>query len=180
LSWAIRDWKIGAVLQYASGMPIKVPTANSQLSSLLFRDTFANRVSGQPLWKPGVNINDRSTYDPYKDFVLNPKAWVDPPAGQFSYSPGYYSDYRYMRRPSESMSIGRIFRIKEGINLSIRADFQNILNRLVMPDPTATNAGATQTANPVTGQTQSGFGYIATTGTGTAPRSGIIVARIQF
>jgi hypothetical protein len=180
LSWAIRDWKIGAVLQYASGMPIKVPTANSQLSSLLFRDTFANRVSGQPLWKPGVNINDRSTYDPYKDFVLNPKAWVDPPAGQFSYSPGYYSDYRYMRRPSESMSIGRIFRIKEEINLSIRADFQNILNRLVMPDPTATNAGATQTANPVTGQTQSGFGYIATTGTGTAPRSGIIVARIQF
>jgi hypothetical protein len=85
-----------------------------------------------------------------------------------------------MRRPSEAASIGRIFRLKEGISLSIRADFQNLFNRLVMPDPTATNAQATQTVNPATGQTQSGFGYIATNGTGTAPRSGIIVARIQF
>jgi hypothetical protein len=180
LSWAIRDWRLGFVIQYASGMPVKVPIANSQLNSLLFRDTFANRVPDEPLWKPGVDINDRSTYDPYKDFVLNPKAWVDPPAGQFSYSPGYYSEYRYMRRPSEAASIGRIFRLKEGISLSIRADFQNLFNRLVMPDPTATNAQATQTVNPATGQTQSGFGYIATNGTGTAPRSGIIVARIQF
>ncbi len=192
LSWAIRDWTFGAVLQYASGMPIKVPTANSQLNSLLFRDTFANRVSGQPLFlrtrkdTSGVittspmDINDRSSYDPYSDFVLNPAAWVDPPAGQFSYSPGYYSDYSYKRRPSEAMSIGRIFRVKEEVSLSIRADFQNIFNRLVIPDPTATNAKATQNVNPNTGQTQSGFGYIATNGTGTAPRSGIIVVRIQF
>jgi hypothetical protein len=31
-----------------------------------------------------------------------------------------------------------------------------------------------------TAQNQPGFGYIATTGTGTSPRNGIIVARIQF
>ena len=85
-----------------------------------------------------------------------------------------------MRRPSEAMSIGRIFRIKEGISLNIRADFQNIFNRLVIPDPTATNAAATQNVNTATGQTVSGFGYIATNGTGTSPRSGIIVARLQF
>jgi hypothetical protein len=85
-----------------------------------------------------------------------------------------------MRRPSEAMSIGRIFRVKEGISLNNRADFQNIFSRLVIPDPTATNAAASQNVNPATGQTQSGFGYIAANGTGTAPRSGIIVARIQF
>jgi hypothetical protein len=191
LSWAIRDWRIGAVLQYASGMPIKVPTANSNLSTLLFRDTFANRVAGQPLFlktsKAGgvtttsaVNLNDRSSYNPYTDFVLNPAAWADPGQGQFSYSPGYYDDYRYRRRPSEAMSIGRVFRLREGVNVSIRADFQNIFNRLVIPDPTATNAGTTQNWNTSTGQTQSGFGYIATTGTGTSPRSGIIVVRLQF
>jgi len=77
------------------------------------------------------------------------------------------------------MSIGRVFRLREGVNVSIRADFQNIFNRLVIPDPTATNAGATQNWNTSTGQTQSGFGYIATTGTGTSPRSGIIVVRLQ-
>jgi hypothetical protein len=179
LSWAIRDWRIGAVLQYSSGMPIQVPTAQTTLSSMVFQSTFANRVPGEPFWAPGVDINDRSTYDPFSDFVLNPKAWVDPVnEGQFGTSPAYYSDYRYMRRPSEKMSIGRTFRLKEGITLSIRADFDNIFNRLVIGDPTATNAKATQTRE-TTGETKSGFGDI-NTNAGTVPRSGIIVARIQF
>ncbi len=179
LSWVTRDWRIGAVLNYSSGMPIQVPAAQTTINSYLFQTTYANRVPGQPLWKPGVNINDTSTYNPFSDFVLNPAAWIDPPEGQFSSSAAYYSDYRYQRRPVESMSIGRIFRIKEGVNLNIRADFQNALNRLVIGNPTATNAKATQTINPVTGETQSGFGDI-NTNTGLSPRQGVIVARIQF
>jgi hypothetical protein len=179
LSWIVRDWRFGAVLQYASGMPVLVPTAQNQLGSVLFRNTFANRVSGQPLWAPGVDINDPSTYDPYSDFVLNPNAWVDPLEGQFGYSPAYYNDYRYRRRPSEAMSIGRSFRLKEGVTLSFRADFQNIFNRLVIGNPTATNAKATQVRNTSTGETTGGFGDINTQA-GTAPRSGIVVGRIQF
>jgi hypothetical protein len=190
LAWAIRDWTIGAVLEYSSGFPVQAPAAQSRLSSYLFRNTFANRVPGQPLYLRNhkdangvtttspMDINDRSTYDPYSDFVLNPNAWVDPPVGQFGYSPAYYSDYRSRRRPTESMSIGRIFRIKEGVILNIRADFQNIFNRLAYGDPTATNASATQSWNP-TGETNGGFGDI-NTNTGTAPRSGIVVARFQF
>jgi hypothetical protein len=125
-----------------------------------------------------VDINDPSTYDPYSDFVLNPNAWVDPPEGPFGYSPAYYSDYRYKRRPSEAMSIGRSFRLKEGVTLSFRADFQNIFNRLVTGNPTATNAKATQTSS-AKGETTGGFGDINTQA-GTAPRSGIIVGRLQF
>ncbi len=179
LSWAIRDWTIGAVLEYASGMPILAPTAQNQLSSLLFRDTFANRVPGEPLWT--VDINDKGSYDPFSDFVLNPDAWVDPPAGQFGNSAAYYSDYRRMRRPTEAMSIGRIFRLKEGISLSFRADFQNIFNRLVFDNPSSTNAKARQIVNPTTGETTTGFGDINTANTrALAPRNGIIVARIQF
>ncbi len=188
LSWAIRDWTIGGVFEYASGMPIMAPIAQSRLSSLLFRDTFANRVPGQPLFlrtdKNGntspINLNDRKSYDPYTDFVLNPKAWEDPPPGQFSYSAAYYNDYRYMRRPLESMSIGRVFRISEGVTFSVRADFQNIFNRLVIGDPTSTNAKATQTWSPTgSGETISGFGDI-NTNAGASPRYGIIVARFQF
>jgi hypothetical protein len=174
--WALGDWTIGALLQYASGMPIRVPTAQSKLSSLLFRDTFANRVPGQPLWT--ADINDKSTYDPYSAFVLNPNAWQDPPAGQYGVSAAYYDDYRAMRRPSEALSIGRVFRIGEKANLSIRADFQNIFNRLVIGNPTATNAQQTQTISSA-GETTAGFGDIDTK-TGLSPRSGMIVARFSF
>jgi hypothetical protein len=180
LSWAIRDWRIGAVLNYASGRPIQVPSASNNLSELTFQGTFANRVPGESLWTPGVDINDPSTYDPSADFVLNPDAWENPPEGQYSYSPAYYSDYRYQRRPSEKISIGRLFRLKEGITLHIRADFDNAFNRLVTSNPASTDATAVRrTSN---GIPTSGFGYINTIGSTATrqPRSGIIVARIQF
>jgi hypothetical protein len=83
-----------------------------------------------------------------------------------------------MRRPSEAMSLGRIFRLKEKVRLSIRADFSNIFNRLVIGNQTPTNAKATQTVLSI-GETQSGFGDINTSA-GTNPRSGMVVARIQF
>ncbi len=184
LSLALADWTIGTVLQYSSGMPILVPTAQNQLSTILFRSTYANRVPGEPLWT--VDINCHSCFDPQKDFVLNPKAWVDPPAGQFGISPAYYNDYRQMRRPAEAMSIGRIFRIKDKITLNIRADFNNVFNRIFMTNPTSTNAKATQTVNAA-GKPISGFGYIDTavlSGSpgviGNSPRQGMLVARISF
>jgi hypothetical protein len=188
LSSLMRDWTYGAVLQYASAMPITVPTANTRLSSYLFRGTFANRVEGQPLFVNGkgeaIDINCKSCYDPRTDFVLNPKAWVDPPEGQFSTSPARYNDYRQHRSPSESMSLGRIFRFKEKAQLSIRADFRNIFNRAVWTVTTTTNATALPTRNATTGTTTSGFGYITTIATtsaaGTAPRMGLVVARISF
>jgi hypothetical protein len=56
-------------------------------------------------WEPKI--------DPTKDLVLNPAAWTNPADGQFGTGAPYYNDYRYQRRPSESMSIGRVFRFGE-------------------------------------------------------------------
>jgi hypothetical protein len=61
-----------------------------------------------------------------KDFVLNPAAWVDPAPGQFGTSAAYYSDYRYQRRPAENLGVGRKFQITERVNVSIRAEFNNL------------------------------------------------------
>ena len=89
-----------------------------------------------------------------------------------------------MRRPSEKMSIGRIFRLKEGVTLNIRADFNNVFNRLLLaavaPSPIlrSTSAAATRTYTS-SGMTSAGFGDIPTDSL-TGARSGIIVARIQF
>jgi hypothetical protein len=176
LSWIARDWTVGALLRYSSGLPIAVPTANNALSSVLDRSTYADRVPGQPLFLQNLNCH---CFDPTKTLVLNPNAWVNPPAGQFGTSAAYYNDYRQQRRPVENMSLGRVFRIKEKASLQVRAEFTNIFNRVVLPNPSATNAQATTTTSG--GLLSGGFGFINTTnGAGSNPRAGQLIARFSF
>ncbi len=190
LSYAIRDWTFGAVLQYQSGMPIRVPYANNELGTLLKlcapvnvmfngcqgTGTFANRVAGVPLFS--ADLNDKSV-DPNKMFYLNPQAWADPFPGQYGTSAAYYGDYRYQRRPSENMSLGRIFRIKERTSLSIRVELNNVFNRTQKNNPSSSNAKQTQVLGPG-GNPTSGFGYINTGSLASKPRIGMLVARFQF
>ncbi|MGD0133398.1 MAG: TonB-dependent receptor, partial [Bryobacteraceae bacterium] len=143
LSWLARDWTIGGVLRYQSGLIMQTPFSTNNLLANLGRGpgnnpalwgggyTFMDRVPGQPLFL----VNPNSTFDPTQQLVLNPKAWVEPPYGTFGTSAPYYNDFRWQRQPAESMSFGRIFRIKERYQLQIRAEFQNIFNRLFYQAP---------------------------------------------
>jgi hypothetical protein len=202
-SWAVRDWTVGAYVGYASGMPIRSPWAQNALNTIYLRNTqaptsvtgyistgqppatgtYANRVPGEPLFTQDINCH---CYDPNTTFILNPKAWAQPAAGEWGTSAAYYGDYRFQRRPTENLAIGRTFRIKERATVNIRAEFSNVLNRARMQDPYFANALATQTRTPA-GQTTAGFGWLNTTfgnaGAVTAvqlPRNGTIVARLQF
>jgi hypothetical protein len=197
LSLAMRDWKVGAMLQYSSGQPIRAPFAQSTgtsadqaaLNSYLLRNlpagpggfpntTYANRVPGEPLFLVDTNCH---CYDPNTTFLLNPKAWSNPAPGQWGTSAAYYNDYRYQRRPNESMSLGRLFRFSEAASFEIRAEFSNIFNRAVLPNPDAASIGNAQAAQIKNnaGQAVSGFGFINTRAAG-SPRQGTIVARIRF
>ncbi len=181
LSSIVRDWQIGTLLTYASGRPIPAPTATTPLNNELFQQTFANRVPGEPLYT--VSDINCHCYDPSKTFVLNRKAWTNPPDGQFGATAGFFSDYRYQRHPQESLNFGRTFRIKERYSLNLRVEFSNIFNRTYYNDPSANGPQNAQTVNPPTGLNASGFGYINTSITGTQfgqPRQGTIVARFQF
>jgi hypothetical protein len=176
----IGGWTFGTILRYASGLPIRSPQGNNALNTVLPRSanptTFANRVEGAPLFLKDLNCH---CIDPNKDFVLNPAAWSDPPAGQFGTAAAYYSDYRYARRPDEQISFGRVFQIKEGVSFSVRAEFFNFLNRTSMNNPDATNAQQTQNTNQH-GVPTSGFGRINSGSVFSASRNGQIVARITF
>ena len=92
--------------------------------------------------------------------MLNPKAWSDPGPGQWGTSAAYYNDYRYQRRSDEQISLGRSFRIKEGMTFTLRGMFYNMFNRTYPADPDSSNARATQVTRD--GQVVSGFGRINT------------------
>ena len=195
MAWFTKDWQFGAVLTYQSGLPIHVPYAQTQpnLTQLLSLcapqsvfggcnsspyynapSSHANRVPGQPLFLVDLN----SKFDPYKEFVLNPAAWTNPEPGQFGVTSAYLNDYRYRRSPNENLSLGRIFRIREGMSLSIRIELMNAFNRVRIPNPSADNASMPQ-VRAANGNTQSGFGYINPLPAG-GQRTGQLVARFQF
>ena len=177
LSWAARDWQIGAVLRYGSGLPIQVPTATTNLATYTFQNTFVNRIPGVPVFTTDINCH---CYDPNKTFVLNNNAWENPALGQWGTAAAYYNDYRKQRRPQENLSLARNFRFKEQYNLQIRAEFTNIFNRAIYNDPLSGNAFATQQTR--NGQNTAGFGWINTASLplGYYPRSGTLVARFTF
>jgi hypothetical protein len=205
LSWLARDWNLGGVLSYRTGQILATPSSANNLLANLQRGptnnpaiwgggyTFMNRVPGQPLFLVDPNTH----FDPTKQLALNPAAWTEPPFGTFGASAAYFNDYRWQRQPGESMSFGRSFGVgKEGrYKLSVRAEFQNIFNRVFFTPPTG--SGGTFTTNPTvhsnslsgtTGLLSSGFGYVSwlnggannSLGAGPAPRSGQIVARFTF
>jgi hypothetical protein len=196
LQYVLRDWTTGALLTYASGQPILVPTSTNNLNTSFFLPTasYMDRVPGVPLFLQNLNCH---CFDPTKTLVLNPAAWVNSPPGTYGTSPAYYNDYRYQRHPTENFNFGRTFRIRESMNLSLRAEFVNIFNRTVLPNPSAGNAAgapspqaaATCYLSGTKGATgacssgatvASGFGFIQTASIVGGTRTGQIVARFRF
>jgi len=120
--------------------------------------------------------------------VLNKAAWQDAPAGQFSDTAPYYDNYRWQRQPSEALSLGRDFHLagENRVTLNVRAEFNNMFNRLFLQTPTATNPAANTTTAASTGCVTGGYGFVnyinggvAASG-GARPRTGQIVARLRF
>ena len=177
VSEVLRDWAVGATVTYASGLPILAPTSTNNLSSVLFRSTYYNRV-------PGVNpfLKDLNCHciDPTKDLVLNKDAWVNPAAGQWGTAAPYYNDYRFERRPSESMTMGRVFAIKERMRFTVRMNFTNILNRTQLQNPTTTPSSSTAFSSQ--GLLTGGYGFINYQGGSTflPPRQGTLEMRFTF
>ena len=180
-----KDWTLGGSMRYQSGLLIAVPLATNNLTAALPRAAGprVNRVPGVPLF---TQSPDCHCFNPAQTFILNPAAWTQPAAGQWGTAAPYYNDYRWQRTPSESFSLGRVFRVKEKVTFSFRAEFFNVFNRVFLNAPTSTNSSQTQVLNGKS--TVSGFGYINTLITpiqaagGATPttRNGQLVARIQF
>jgi hypothetical protein len=188
-----KDWQLGWFARYQTA-PYLIPPTSPTANFLPSQDI---RVPGQPLYTPGVDINDHSTFNVYSTQVLNPKAWAPCPVNSVCASTSVlYKDFRGPRIPSENANIGRHFRLgKEGkYDLYIRGEFVNIFNRTLLSTPTPT-VPSTFTANPQNAPVKgagngtiytSGFGVFGTayltpgTQYANAGRAGTIIARFQF
>jgi hypothetical protein len=195
-SQVVRDWSIGAFLQYGSGTPLTPPPAtNTNYLGVGNIGGEQFRVPGQPLYLKSLNCG---CINPYTDVVLNPAAWTNPVNGAFGPATGtYYDDFRSARRPQENLNFGRTFHFKEGrLGLQIRGEFVNIFNRTQIGNPSTTNPAGALSKNGA-GQYTGGFGTINLTVSGPQtqpsptlnavvgqlyqlPRTGTLIARFTF
>jgi hypothetical protein len=193
----IKDWQIGGFASYESGPFIVIPTTGTA-EFLTTQDIY---VKGQPLYTPGVDINNLSTYNPYTTQVLNPAAWQQCPVNTNcgtgtalgGTTGNYMKNFRGPRTPRENANIGRNFRFKERWNLQIRGEFTNIFNRTLMPQPIATSPQTAVAKNGL-GILTGGYGVIdayqapntagifdgTTAASGLAARAGTIIGRFSF
>jgi hypothetical protein len=193
-----RDWTISGVLRYQSGQMLQSPASNITLWNTMGiggtplngvtnfggSEPLENVVAGQSC----LAVDPNSHFDPTKTLVLNPNAYQNQTTQTFGTAAPYYSSCRWQRQPSESLSAGRIFRVKEKYQLLIQAQFFNVFNRVQYPAPTASTTSTTAaTFNNTypgytgTGALNGGYGFVNTlNGAGANPRSGQLVARFTF
>src|SRR5262249_57822530 len=136
-----KDWQLGFFAKYQSGQFLTPPTSTVNQNYL---SSLEVRVPGAPLYAPGVNINDPSTYNPYFTQVLNPAAWQACPSNATCAAPptagatgSFYKDFRAPRTPTENANIARNFRLgKQGKDVfPIPGGVGTILNRTLRPAP---------------------------------------------
>jgi hypothetical protein len=181
----LADWRVTSLSTNQSGQLLATPTSSNSIGSYVSTGyTRMARVPDVPLYLKNVNCG---CIDPTQETVLNPAAWQNQAPGVPGSNVAFYNDFRAQRRPAISGGIGKVFRIREGIWFSVRAEFFNLFN---MQESLA-NPSTGSPQNPVTrsnGVLTGGFGYLNYTGIAgnsvssslPTPRTGQIVARIQF
>ena len=203
ISQVLSGWGLGVFMSYQSAPLLGRPTSNGTvpISQFLGRGPGGAQLkktadgsymnpfsvnwidnSGQQRTDP-IDINCHC-FDPTKNQVLNPAAWENIPNGQWGADQSALRFYRGMRLPDENANFARNFRIKEGVTLNLRVEFNNIFNRMRLPNPsTAGNFAATPTkftSGASTGLYSGGFGTYSVINGLIGQRNGTFVARVTF
>ena len=203
VSYVLGNWGIGWYLQYQSAGVLNRPSNQGTvpLSNFLGRGPGSAQLKlgpdGQPMNPWSVNWVDYSgavrtdpidinchCFDPTKTIVLNPLAWESIPNGQWANNFSAIRYFRGIRQPQENLNVSRNFRFGERVVLHLRVEFQNVLNRTRLPNP---STGGNFSANPTkfttgsnTGLYSGGFGSIVPTSGTNGMRTGTLIGRITF
>ena len=181
----LADWRLSTLMTDQSGQLLATPGSSNSIGSYVSTGyTRQVRVPGAPLYLLDIN----SSIDPTQQTVLNPAAWQNQAAGVPGSNVAYYSDFRAQRRPAISGGIGKVFKIREGVSFSIRAEFFNLFNMMESLGNPSTGSPQTAPTRSNAGLLTGGFGYLNYTGIAgnsvasslPTPRTGQLVGRIQF
>ena len=117
------DWSISAVLNYQSGLPLRI-TQNNRL--LLFNSSQRpNRVLGVNA-RNDISYND---FDPAIHRLFNPAAFSDAGANAFGNAASRLSDARGYGIRKEDIAIRKTMRFTEQVRLEFNVQAFNLLNR---------------------------------------------------
>ncbi|MEO8097095.1 MAG: TonB-dependent receptor [Acidobacteriota bacterium] len=192
VSTLLADWTMGWFLQYQSPPALGRPVSLGQnaISRWLNRGPGpAQWVAGQSLFTTNwVDLDGKARtdeldlnchcYDPRTTQVLNPSAWANIPDVTWGQQQQVIRQFRGYRYPTENLNVGRTFRIHEGIQVNVRAEFSNVFNRVRLPQPTSGGSALTPIAR-TNGIITGGFGSVVPTNVQNQ-RQGTIVARLTF
>jgi hypothetical protein len=210
LAYALSDWGLGSYLAYESAGVLARPSSNGTVPIGLFlgrgpgaagcvscgaqlrKDANGNYMnpwsvdwidnSGAQRTDP-IDINCHC-YDPTKNQVLNPLAWENIPNGQWGADQSELRFFRGIRQPSENANFSRNFRMKERVTLNVRVEFNNIFNRMILPNPSVGGNFAALPqkfiSGPSTGLYSGGFGTFGVLNGVGNQRTGTFVARLTF
>ena len=124
----VSGWTVAAVQDYRSGTPIAIGApVNTLGAGVLYTDALRADTTGQPI----RTSTDRTSLDPNNPNVkwLNYAAFSIPGPYQFGTAAPYLTQVRNPPVLSENLSLVKRTYIGERVNLEIRADAANILNR---------------------------------------------------
>ena len=151
-------WIVSGIHQYSTGVPL-VLTVNNTLP--LFNQAL------RPNAAPGVNrqLGGNGSFDPATQLWINPAAFAVPAAFQFGNSARSYENLRAPNYYNENIGLMKRVQLFERLNITLRGEFFNVLNRVVFGSP---QANASNTA----------FGRI--TSQSNNPRQGQVSLRLDF
>ena len=152
VSSILSDWGVGVYLNYQSALLINRPVSSGSVPISQFLGygpggaQLKKNADGSYMSPWSVDWTDYSgkhhtdpidinchCFDPTTTIVLNPDAWENIPDGQFGAQQSGLRFFRGIRHPTENLNISRTFRITERVQLNVRAEFNQIFNRMQIP-----------------------------------------------
>ncbi len=210
VGYALSGWGLGVSLNYQSAGVLSRPVNNNStpISQFLGRGPggaqLKRNADGSYMNPWSVNWVDNDgkqrtdpidinchCFDPTKTQVFNPLAWENIPNGQWGADQSSLRFFRGVRIPTENANLSRNFRFKERVTLNVRVEFNNIFNRMQLPQPAVVAAPGQAAINfsaPPTkfntgaqaGLYSGGFGTFGVLNGLGGQRTGTFVARLQF
>lgn len=138
-------WQLNAIHRYVSGTPVGV--SGGGVIPLSNGGNRPNRVLGIPA-RTDVSAGD---FDPARDVYLNVNAFSQPAPFTLGNAPPVLGDVRTFALLNEDFSILKDFTLYEAHRIQFRAEFFNVLNRVVFGAPAA-NVNAPATFGRISGQ----------------------------